>query len=508
MVLDWVLTGMGAAGAVAGVIAHRGQAPVMIKKKEFWKVVLTAAVSALILFALTYFFKLSFPFGEKLGYGILIGAFTGILAGMCLGQTDKKTPWALLLMAAGLSSLALFGAGLIILLFGAWSQPVLGGFIVGALLPAVLYRLVLPAFAGIELWALSATTVGATLMLATFRFDAAADYFWWRAPLLVLLAALVAQTVGATAAREGKGFAIPAFIASSITLGLVALFTWHLFPNWLLFWVAAVGVGTFALAAWLFSSSPAFLPASATAVLGVMAFAAVGFRLLGGFGIGMGMLAAWPIVISAVASSWLTTPETNEHPEPAHSLILLVFIGTGILFYRLFLEHYAAGLQGLDLYPHYTFIALIFGAVFPFVLLSFFPLPQLPSLGRRLSGALLVGFLALIAPLILLVLWGFKAALGFLIGSVAATVFILFAFTETLGIKKQGWTQAALLVLTAQVSAGEFSGLLSAFAQLPRLTKVIILAVTVVAGLLLTKIWGLLHRPHTFRREKSEYTRD
>ena len=507
MGLDWVLTGMGAAGAIAGVIACRGQAPVTIKKREFWKVALIAAVGALILFALTYFLRLSFPWGEKFGYGILIGAFTGILAGICLEQTGKKTPWALLWTATGLSSLALFGAGLIILLFDVWSQPVLGGFIIGALLPAVLYRLVLTALAGIELWALSATTVGATLMLATFRFDAAADYFWWRAPLLVFLAALAAQTVGAAAAREGKGFAMPAFIASLITLGLVALFSWRLFPNWLLLWVAVAGVGTFALAAWLFSSSPASIPASATAALGVMAFAAVGFRLLGGFGIGMGMLAAWPIIISAVASSRLTAPEANERPEPAHSLLLLLFIGTGILFYRLFLEHNAAGLQGLDLYPHYTFVALIFGAVFPFILLSLFPLPQSPGLSWRLSGALLVGVLALIAPLTLLVLWGFKATLGFLAGSVAATVFTLFASTETQRIKKQGWAEAAILVLVAQVSAGEFSGLLSDFVQLPRLTRVIILAVIVVAGLLLTKVWSFLHRPAP-GEGKSEYAQD
>jgi peptidoglycan/LPS O-acetylase OafA/YrhL len=188
-------------------------------------------------------------------------------------------------------------------------------------------------------------------------------------------------------------------------------------------------------------------------------------------------------------------------------LLLLVFIGTGILFYRLFLEHNAAGLQGLDLYPHYTFVALIFGAVFPFILLSLFPLPQSPGLSWRLSGALLVGIFALIAPLTLLVLWGLKATLGFLAGSVAAMVFTLLASTETQRIKKQGWAQAALLVLLAQVSAGEFSGLLSDLVQLPRLTKVVILTVIVVAGLLLTKVWSFLHRPVP-GEEKSEYAQD
>jgi high-affinity Fe2+/Pb2+ permease len=86
-------------------------------------------------------------------------------------------------------------------------------------------------------------------------------------------------------------------------------------------------------------------------------------------------------------------------------------------------------------------------------------------------------------------------------------VFTLLASTETQRIKKQGWAQAALLVLLAQVSAGEFSGLLSDLVQLPRLTKVVILTVIVVAGLLLTKVWSFLHRPVP-GEEKSEYAQD
>ncbi|MEW6574530.1 MAG: hypothetical protein AB1374_12965 [Bacillota bacterium] len=500
MVPEWIAVGIGAAGAAAGIVAGGGRPPVAREEPGVWKVAVTVAVATVFLFALTWI-KSPYSPGVNTGYGILIGGLLGAVAGMAAARARGKTPWGAALAAAALASLALLGGGLILLLFGAESSPVLGGFLAGAVLAAVLFRLALPAAAGVELWALTAATVGATLMLATFRFDAATDFLWWRAPLMVLSAAVVAQAVGATAAREGKGFALPALIASCITLGLVALFAWRVFPDWDLLWVAAAGAGTFALAAWLSSARTVTPQAAAVTALIVVAYAAVGFRLLGGFGVGVGLLTAWPLLMSLTAPLLRAGPEPGEGAGATRALSCAVFVGCGVLLYRLFLELYAGELPGLDLYPHYTFVALVFGAVFPVVLQSLFPSPapalrpstQDPSAGR-LTGGVLLWVLAVSTPLVLLIIWGFKAALGFFAGSVAAEVFILFCNTGALQARGTGCLEAALLTLAAQISAVQFSGLFKELTHTPRLTKAVVLAAAVAAGLILVKVWSVLNR--------------
>ncbi|MEW6771457.1 MAG: hypothetical protein AB1330_08725 [Bacillota bacterium] len=494
MMPDWIAVGIGAAGAAAGIVAGGGRSPAAREEPGVWKVAVTVAVATVFLFALTLI-KSPYSPGVNTGYGILIGGLLGAAAGITAGRASEKTAWRAVLAAAAPPSLALLGGGLILLLFGAESLPVLGGFLAGAVLAAVLFRLALPAAAGVELWALTAATAGATLMLSAFRFDAATDFLWWRAPLMVLAAAVVAQVVGATAAREGKGFALPALIASCITLGLVALFAWRVFPDWDLLWVAAAGAGTFALAAWLSAARTVSTQAAAIAALIVVAYAAVGFRLLGGFGVGIGLLAAWPLLMSLTAPLLRAGPEPGEGAGATRALSYAVFIGCGVLLYRLFLEIYAGELHGLDLYPHYTFVALVFGAVFPVALSSLFPPAPAPRpLARRLTGGVLLWVLAVSTPLVLLTVWGFKAALGFLAGSVAAGAFVLFAGTGSLGVISPRFVEPALLTLAAQVSAVQFSGLFKEIAQGPRLTKVIVLVAAAAAGLLLVKVWSVLNR--------------
>ena len=500
MVPDWIAVGIGAAGAAAGIIAGGGRSPAAREEPGVWKVAVTVAAATVFLFALTLI-KSAYSPGVNTGYGILIGGLLGAVVGVSAARTSAKTPWGAALAAAAPPSLALLGGGLILLLFGAESLPVLGGFLAGALLAAVLFRLALPAAASVELWALTAATAGATLMLATFRFDAATDFLWWRAPLMVLAAAVVAQVAGAAAAREGKGFGLPVLIASFITLSLVAVFAWRVFPDRALLWVAAAGAGTFALAAWLTAARTVSTQAAATAALLVVAYAAVGFRLLGGFGVGIGMLAAWPVLMPATAPLPRAGPEPGEDAGATRALSHLFFVGCGVLLYRLFLELYAGELHGLDLYPHYTFVALVFGAVLPVVLLSLFPSPSsapCPSTqdlsAGRLAGGILLWGLAVSAPLVLLVIWGFKAALGFLVGSVAAGAFVLFAATGSLGAINPRFIEPALLTLAAQISAVQFSGLLKELAQGPRLTKIIVLAAAVAAGLVLVKVWSVLNR--------------
>jgi hypothetical protein len=171
-----------------------------------------------------------------------------------------------------------------------------------------------------------------------------------------------------------------------------------------------------------------------------------------------------------------------------------MFIGIGVLLYRLFLETYSSDLRGLDLRAHYTFVALALGVIFPFVLMSFFPISARRSAGWRTVGAGAAGLFAAAAPLAVLVLWGFKATLGFVVGTVAAEVFILFIYTGAVKLREQRFVESALLVLAAQISVLQFSGLLGSFIEMPRFRKVIVLACVIAVGLVWAGVSALLAR--------------
>jgi hypothetical protein len=85
-------------------------------------------------------------------------------------------------------------------------------------------------------------------------------------------------------------------------------------------------------------------------------------------------------------------------------------------------------------------------------------------------------------------MWGFKAALGFFAGTVAAEVFILFIYTGAARTRAHGYVESALLVLAAQVSAVQLSGLVGPLAEQPRVTRLIVLGAVVALGL----IWAVV----------------
>jgi len=494
-ILGWIAVAVGAAGTALGIGLGRPEEAGERDTRGDWLVALVTVVGTFVLFLVTRMSEPPFAIGERLGYGLLIGGVFGAAAGIWAARTSGPTPWRSGIAAVGLPSLALLGVGLVLLLFGTYParlgvypQPALAGFMIGALGAAVLFRLALPAARGMDVWAVSAVALGATVLLAVYRYDSTADRFWWRAPLMVLAAAIVAQIASAGVPRRGRGFALPTLAASVITLGLTAIFAWRLFPDWSLLWVAAAGVVTFAFVAWLAGAAKASGRAAAAAALLVVALSALGFRMLAGFGIGIGMLAAWSILLPTLASLRREESIGEEEPEAAHVLIYAMFIGVGLLLLRLFLENYASELRGVDLRAHYTFVALVLGTVFPFVLMSFFGIPSQRGRGWRTAGAGAAGLFAAAAPLVILAIWGFKAALGFFAGTVAAEVFILFIYTGAARARGRGYVESALLVLAAQVSAVQLSRLVGPLAEQPRVTRLIVLAAVVALGL----IWAVV----------------
>ncbi|MDO8683332.1 MAG: hypothetical protein Q7N50_07625 [Armatimonadota bacterium] len=491
--LTWIALGIGAAAAALGIAVGRGGQERREAVRGDLIVAALAIAGAVLLFLLTLQKSPPFALGQRLGYGLLIGAAAGVLAGIWTTRLSGNTSWQSGVSLAGLASLALVGVAVVLLIFPDYPQPALAGYLIGCLLTAVLFRLSLPSTGNMEIWALTAVVLAATTLLAVFRFGAAAERFWWRAPMMVLAAAIMGQIAGAAFNRRERGFALPALVSPVVTLALVAVFAWRLFPDWSLFWVALTGVITFALLAWLSASAPYSSRIAAVIVVAVVALGALAFRMMGGFGVGIATLAAWPIILLAIVSA-PREEEESEVPHPARVLTYAVFIAIGILIYRLFLESYASEVRGFDLRLQYTFIALALGAVFPFVLMSFYNIQADRGIVLRGVGAGALGFFSAIAPLIVLAIWGFPPALGFLVGTIAAEIFLLFIYAGAVKPREQGYLESALLVLSAQVSMLVFAGIVGPVAQEPRATRVIILAVAALLGLIWAGVSAILSR--------------
>ena len=491
--LGWIAVVIGAVGAVLAAAIGRGREAEERPAGGVWLVAAATVLGTIVLFLLTRPSAPPFSMGGRLGYGILIGGLLGAVAGLWSLRLGGRTPFASGIAAAGLPALALFGVGLTLLIFGGYPGPALGGFIIGAVMAAALFRLGPTAARGMETWALSAVALGATVTLAIFKYDATFHRFWWRAPLVVFALVIVAHFASARFARSDRKYAIPALLASIITLILIAVFAWKVFPNWPLLWVAIMGIVTFALVAWTGASGSGSTWPPAVATLAVVALAAVGFRTLGGFGVGIGLLAAWAILLPALASA-RAEGASEEQTDSASVVTYAMFIGIGVLMFRLFLENYAGELRGLDLRVHYTFVAIAVGAVFPFVLMSLFPISPNRGALCRTVGAGASGLFAAATPLVIVALWGFKPELGFLVGTFAAEAFILFIIAGAVRVRESRYGESALLVLAAQVAAVQLSGFFGAFAQAPRTSKVIALAVVVVLGLIWAGISARLTR--------------
>ena len=492
--LNWIAVGIGAAAALLGVVAGRRRDAPRQRAGGDWIVATAALITAIVVYLLTRPENPPFAMGQRLGYGALIGGLCGGLAGLWSSRAAGASLWGSGIAMAGLSSLSLIGASLTLVIFPGYPQPALAGFMIGAVIASVLFRLTIPAAKATEAWCLSSVILASAILLAVFRYDATAERFWWRAPLLIFASVIAAQILAATTAREGKSFALPAIVASAITLALTAVFAWRLFPDWYLLWAAATGIVTFGVVAWLAAVVPHSARSAAAVALATVAFATLAFRLLAGFGIAIGLLAGWSVLLPALAARLRAQPDEEPGTEPAQILTYAAFIGAGVLLFRLFLENYSKDIGALDLRMHNTLLALALGAVFPFVLTSFFPIPARRGVGWRLSGAGVAGILSAALPLLVLIIWGFKPTLGFLAGCIAAEVFILFACTSAVRMIEQGYLESALLVLTAQVSAVLLSGLLAPLIETTRATKAIILAAVVVVGLILAVVFGLIAR--------------
>ncbi|NIM07122.1 MAG: hypothetical protein GTN69_04810, partial [Armatimonadetes bacterium] len=181
------------------------------------------------------------------------------------------------------------------------------------------------------------------------------------------------------------------------------------------YWLLIAGFATALLSAWLALSAettdeqwPRILQAPALSVILLVFLLALSFRLSAGFGAAAALVAGW-----AVAAAMLGF-RSNAGRLPLQMLA----IGANFLLLRLFLERSGFDFGEIDISLHYTLMGILLGMILPFVFSSLY-------LRQGLARVLLVGLPSALSPLLILAFWGPDAALGLLVGLVAAQAFSL-----------------------------------------------------------------------------------
>lgn len=492
--IKWVVLGIGLAGIIPlAVMARSGGEPrrpasELGRSGEF--AALYVVLGTVVLFLLTIPSEPPvFAPGMRMGYGILIGGLLGALAGVLSARAYSGTPWSRSITACGVTCTAILGVGLILTLFSSYPQPALGGFLIGGVLSAVIFKLVNRESSIIAVWALSSIILGAATLISTFRFNTIDTRFWWFAPSLLLSAAVLSTVIFSIFAKEDRYFSLHTGLSALVTLALTAVFAWKIFPQWELLWTAIIGIVTFALVAWLGKLSSVSLRGSAMSAILIVAFSACAFKLLAGFGIGIGILAAWAILLPIVSAK----PFEESQARIVQTLIYGLYIGAGLLLLRLFLETYEPFLRGPDLRAYYTFVALAFGAMLPFVFASFVPATRPPL--RFTAGAVMLVFLAAALPAVIVVVWGLKAGMGFLIGTLISQLIILLLGGDIAGITQAAYMNTAIIAVAAQVAAIQFSGLAATFNEGPRMVKILVIVGAAVLGLICVAVASTRTQP-------------
>lgn len=168
----------------------------------------------------------------------------------------------------------------------------------------------------------------------------------------------------------------------------------------------------------------------ALGVLVVLAGAMTAYLFLSGFGVALLMVAAW-------LSGGLACTFALDSARPANGaettgktafvsaifLLRLLLFGVVLVLYRLFVSRFADNLRGVGLSDYYALFGLIAGAILPSLYSGYLLRPSLAASMSPSSAILRLGItaaLVLLAPALILILWGGKCALSLLMGAALA----------------------------------------------------------------------------------------
>lgn len=530
-VVTWISLIVGiicTAGAAAISTAIHGEGEARIDPPSRRTLMITSVFTAVItvlLFLATLPYLPPFSSGQRLGLGFLIGGIISAAAGPFLTMMFHRTRnadsrWPSYAAGIAAASTALSGVSLTFLIFSGYPQIALIGYAMASVMTAVFFRLGLSgileevdddavpvSLLGIEVYAVAAVTLAASTILAVERF-AIDGRDWWPSVLLIFATVCLTSFTAASVAtirkvseKPVKSYVVAALITVILTIGLTAIYVLKIYPDWRILYTVAIGSGAGLLSAWLIgtvsrerdNSGSTGLESAIMIVLVLLAAGMAAFRLLGGYGIGLSLVGAWATAIPAYGLLKWSDERPSLIPQGLH---LFISTGTILLIYRLFAAIYAGELRELDLRAYYSFTAMILGAIVPFAVgtLLMRVRPVVMGVLSRLFAVGLIGLLSVISPLVVLIIWGLRAELGFLAGIAAAQAFMLLIyFFAASGIP--GWgrdpvtsLKVNLINIGILLSASQFTGPLLPLLDMTRTQKAYVLAGALALAIVLTVV--------------------
>ena len=412
--------------------------------------------------------------GQTLWPGLLLGG-AAVLAASFLA-----TP-------ASAVTAATIGVGVLLLFYARYALDPLAGFMLGAVTAGVLVGggCAVARDEGnpreragaVEFAVLACVAVAAATYLATHHRGPTGLREWQALPALLASVVAIALLGGELLQRDRRGglAAAGAVILPPVLIALAVAYRLHgTAPFWQ---VAVLGLALFAVTGWL-GRSRAELPGSPAAVgvdtgllsaLLVLGGAALAFRWLHGYGIGL-------LLVAGLAAAGLSASATS-------SAALRGSLGVGVLvlLYRVYTERTGFS-KGLELDFIYYYVALIFGALFAPLLLQLLPsasadraetTPRLLRLG-------LMGALAASVPLGVWLLFGERAQAALVVGLAIGAVYQLARGTDDLAAGL-----GRTLAIGAALSAMQLTNILGDAGDKTRGERIVIL---MVVGVLLA-IW-------------------
>ena len=425
--------------------------------------------------------------GLTFGWGFLLGGLAGVYAAFEVARSWRDGAW--LARAVGLIGAAAAGPAVVLLIFARHPDHALMGCALGAALLALIWRLCLGPLGareqsgdeaaiqarGSDLFALVAVATAVATRLGVERYggDLAGTPGALRAlPALIAgVAALAAIVPSALATREGGGGArlralLVGVVAAAITLLVVVVLAWKVLGGWAPALAALTGFAGFALIAWLAcpveEDEPGEDSRPVLEVFGIalvaLAMVAVSFKLLHGYGESLALMAGIaPVMVVAAAAGTGRRSTVAPLLAGGYALVLLLAV------YRLLLEH-VPGAKPLQMQAHYDYFALVLGAAAILGLLAWAEMARrvaargdgtaaMRTLIGRAPGPLIA---VVLAPMLLLVLWGEGAVSGLLVGLVLAELAWMMVAAWTTGADRLTALSAAphaALVAVALVAA-------------------------------------------------------
>jgi hypothetical protein len=223
------------------------------------------------------------------------------------------------------------------------------------------------------------------------------------------------------------------------------------------------GVITAALVVWLAMTAereaenwPLWLQVAGISILLTLLLLVVSFKILSGFGVAVGLIAAWAVVGSALGMGAFG----------ARLPLQALLIGANFLLLELFLARPGLFVGEVDLSLQYAVIGVVLGALMPAVYSSLI-------LEAGIGRAMALGLLGALTPIVLLTLWGPDVLLGLMIGLVARQAIGSGFVAMVAASERWGPWQAptAMLALGMAIVTVQFGRSLSFFYDAPRIYK-------------------------------------